>query len=137
MTIFVVEDDAAIFALLKERLEKWSLRVAGPANFHDIIGPFLNEQPQLVILDIQLPKYDGFHWCREIRAISKVPIIFHSSRDHPLDMVMAMNMGRMIIFKSRSILMCWSLKFRLFSVARMHMAKSRPILSNGMAHLSI
>lgn len=93
MTIFVVEDDAAIFALLKERLEKWSLRVAGPTDFQNIIGSFLNEQPQLVILDIQLPQYDGFHWCREIRAISKVPIIFLSSRDHPLDMVMAMNMG--------------------------------------------
>ena len=45
------------------------------------------------MMDIQLPAYDGFHWCREIRAVSKVPIIFLSSRDHPMDMVMAMNMG--------------------------------------------
>lgn len=93
MTIFVVEDDIRIFDLLKERLEKWSLRVTRPDQFHDVLGPFLHEQPHLVILDIQLPQYDGYHWCREIRAISKVPILFLSSRDHPMDMVMAMNMG--------------------------------------------
>lgn len=93
MNILIVEDDMAIFESLKERLEQWSFRVTGPDDFHDVMGPFLKEQPQLVILDIQLPKYDGFYWCREIRAVSKVPIIFLSSRDHPMDMVMAMNMG--------------------------------------------
>nr|WP_325073164.1 response regulator transcription factor [Paenibacillus elgii] len=93
MSIFIVEDDTSIFDSLKERLEKWSFRVAGPDHFHDIMGPFIKEQPHLVILDVQLPKYDGFHWCREIRAVSKVPILFISSRDHPMDMIMAMNMG--------------------------------------------
>lgn len=93
MNILIVEDDMAIFESLKERLEQWSFRVTGPDDFHDVMGPFLKEQSQLVILDIQLPKYDGFYWCREIRAVSKVPIIFLSSRDHPMDMVMAMNMG--------------------------------------------
>lgn len=93
MNIFVVEDDTHIFDALKERLGQWSFRVAGPERFDDVLAAFVKEQPQLVILDIQLPKYDGFHWCREIRAISKVPILFLSSRDHPLDMVMAMNMG--------------------------------------------
>lgn len=93
MTIYIVEDDTSMFVSLKERLEKWSFHVTGPANFHDVLGPFLSEQPHLVILDIQLPQYDGFHWCREIRAMSKVPILVLSSRDHPMDMVMAMNMG--------------------------------------------
>lgn len=93
MNIFVVEDDDHIFEALKERLEQWSFRIAGPERFDDVLTAFVKEQPQFVILDIQLPKYDGFHWCREIRAISKVPILFLSSRDHPLDMVMAMNMG--------------------------------------------
>jgi OmpR family two-component system bacitracin resistance response regulator BceR len=93
MNIFIVEDDSSIFDSLKERLEKWSLHVTGPQNFEDILGDFFNEQPHLVIMDIQLPMYDGFHWCREIRAISKVPILFLSSRDHPMDMVMAMNIG--------------------------------------------
>ncbi|GAA4852240.1 two-component response regulator BceR [Paenibacillus vulneris] len=93
MRIFIVEDDSSILDSLKDRLEKWSLRVIGPQQFDDILGEFLKEQPHLVILDIQLPLYDGFHWCREIRAVSKVPILFLSSRDHPMDMVMAMNMG--------------------------------------------
>ncbi|MEK5040139.1 response regulator transcription factor [Sporosarcina sp. FSL K6-3457] len=93
MTIFIVEDDVAIFNSLKERLGQWSLRVTGPDDFHDIMGAFFQEKPHLVMMDIQLPTYDGFHWCREIRAVSKVPIIFLSSRDHPMDMIMAMNMG--------------------------------------------
>jgi OmpR family two-component system bacitracin resistance response regulator BceR len=93
MTIYVVEDDLAIFNSLKERLSQWSFSVKGPADFHNVMGDFIIEKPHLVIMDIQLPAYYGFHWCREIRAISKVPIIFLSSRDHPMDMVMAMNMG--------------------------------------------
>lgn len=93
MKIFIVEDDLAIFQSLKESLEKWGMQVAGPDSFGDILGSFIAEKPHLVIMDIQLPVYDGFHWCREIRAVSKVPIIFLSSRDHPMDMVMAMQMG--------------------------------------------
>ncbi len=93
MNIFIVEDDVAIFNALKERLGQWSLHVTGPGDFHDVMGAFIQEKPHLVIMDIQLPAYDGFHWCREIRAVSKVPILFLSSRDHPMDMVMAMNMG--------------------------------------------
>lgn len=93
MKIFAVEDDQAIFGSLKEGLEKWGLKVVGPSNFQDVVTDFIEEKPHLVIMDIQLPVYDGFHWCREIRAHSKVPIIFLSSRDHPMDMVMAMQMG--------------------------------------------
>ena len=93
MNIFIVEDDQAIFESLKTRLEQWSFTVTGPDDFQDVMNSFLTNQPHLVILDIQLPAFDGFHWCREIRAVSKVPIVFLSSRDHPMDMVMAMNMG--------------------------------------------
>jgi len=93
MNIFIVEDDSAIFDLLSAQLSQWAFNVSGPNDFIDIMKDFINEQPHLVIMDIQLPAYDGFHWCREIRALSKVPIIFLSSRDHPMDMVMAMNMG--------------------------------------------
>jgi len=92
-SIFIIEDDAAIYNALKERLEQWSFHVTGPERFDDVMSTYIKEQPHLVIIDIQLPMYDGFHWCREIRAVSKVPILFLSSRDHPLDMVMAMNMG--------------------------------------------
>lgn len=93
MKIFIVEDDSAIFQSLKESLEKWGMEVSGPENFQDVLNSFRSEKAHLVIMDIQLPIYDGFHWCREIRSISKVPIIFLSSRDHPMDMVMAMQMG--------------------------------------------
>lgn len=93
LNIFIIEDDAAIFHSLKERLEHWSFHVTGPERYDDVMSAFIQVQPQLVIIDIQLPMYDGFHWCREIRAVSTVPILFLSSRDHPLDMVMAMNMG--------------------------------------------
>jgi OmpR family two-component system bacitracin resistance response regulator BceR len=93
MNIFVVEDDNALFEALKKGLETWSLRVTRPDDFEEVMRSFLYQQPHLVIMDITLPKFDGFHWCREIRSVSEVPIIFLSSRDHPLDMVMALNMG--------------------------------------------
>lgn len=93
MKIFLIEDDSSIFQSLQERLEQWSLTVIGPENFQDVMSSFIEAKPHLVMIDIQLPAYDGFHWCREIRSISKVPIIFLSSRDHPMDMVMAMNLG--------------------------------------------
>lgn len=94
MKIFLIEDDSSIFNLIKERFNQWSMEVVGPKeDFHNVLDDFLKEEPQLVIIDIQLPAFDGFHWCREIRAISKVPILFLSSRDHPMDMVMAMQLG--------------------------------------------
>lgn len=89
----LVEDDATIFDLVQERFAQWDIQVIGPVSFQQVMATFLGEQPDLVLLDIQLPAYDGFHWCREIRFVSNVPIIFLSSRDHPMDMVMAMQMG--------------------------------------------
>ena len=93
MKVLLIEDDASIFQLIEEKFAQWDIEIVGPNNFQQVMRTFQEQQPQLVIIDIQLPAYDGFHWCREIRAISKVPIIFLSSRDHPMDMVMAMQMG--------------------------------------------
>ncbi len=93
MKLFIVEDDEAIYELLAEQFKQWSFDVSGPTDFHHVMEAFLQEDPQIVLMDIQLPAFDGFHWCREIRAVSNVPIIFLSSRDHPMDMVMAMQMG--------------------------------------------
>lgn len=93
MKVLLIEDDASIFQLIEEKFAQWAIEIVGPNNFQQVMLTFQEQQPQLVIIDIQLPAYDGFHWCREIRAISKVPIIFLSSRDHPMDMVMAMQMG--------------------------------------------
>ncbi|MCK1997741.1 response regulator transcription factor [Psychrobacillus psychrodurans] len=91
--IMLIEDDISIFNLLKEKFLLWSFEVIGPNDFQQVLPTFIEQKPQLVIIDIQLPAYDGFHWCREIRVHSKVPIIFLSSRDHPMDMIMAMQMG--------------------------------------------
>ncbi len=93
MKVFLIEDDPSIFEQIQERFAQWSIVVVAPGDFQKVMDDFLAEQPQLVIIDIQLPAFDGFHWCREIRTISKVPILFLSSRDHPMDMVMAMQMG--------------------------------------------
>ena len=62
-------------------------------DFKDVMGKFVDFEPQLVLLDIVLPFFNGFHWCQEIRKISKVPIIFLSSANDNMDIVMAMNMG--------------------------------------------
>lgn len=93
LKILLIEDDHSIFNIIKERFIQWSFDVIRPEDFQQVMRTFVEEKPQLVIIDIQLPAYDGFHWCREIRHISKVPIIFLSSRDHPMDMIMAMQMG--------------------------------------------
>lgn len=93
MKVFIVEDDMSIFESVKNKLEQWAFEVVGVTDFHRVLERFQETDPQVVLLDIQLPAFDGFHWCREIRAISKVPIIFLSSRNHPMDMVMAMQMG--------------------------------------------
>jgi len=91
--IMLIEDDATLFHEVKERLTQWSYDVYGIHDFGSVLQEFTAVQPDLVIIDIQLPKYDGFHWCRMIRSHSNVPIIFLSSRDHPTDMVMSMQLG--------------------------------------------
>lgn len=93
MNIFIIEDDPLLLEALREGLSQWSYEVSYPSDFSHVMDSFVDHRPHLVIIDIQPPKFDGFHWCREIRAVSKVPIIFLSSRDHPTDMVMAMNLG--------------------------------------------
>lgn len=92
-TIMLIEDDLTLFQEIKDRLSQWSYDTYGVRNFDKVMQEFAEIQPDLVIIDIQLPKFDGFHWCRMIRAHSNVPIIFLSSRDHPTDMVMSMQLG--------------------------------------------
>jgi OmpR family two-component system bacitracin resistance response regulator BceR len=91
--IMLIEDDTTLFQEIKERLSLWSYEVFGVKQFDKVMVEFTEQSPELVIIDIQLPKFDGFHWCRMIRAHSNVPIIFLSSRDHPTDMVMSMQLG--------------------------------------------
>ncbi|MEM1502536.1 response regulator transcription factor [Domibacillus sp. 8LH] len=91
--LLLIEDDETLFKETKERLTQWSYDVYGVTDFGQVMKEFTALKPDLVIIDIQLPKFDGFHWCRMIRTHSNVPILFLSSRDHPTDMVMSMQLG--------------------------------------------
>ena len=91
--IFLVEDDETIARLIKKHLEKWEYEVRTVQDFGNVLGEFVVCDPQLVLLDIRLPFYNGHHWCTQIRQVSKVPIIFLSSVSDNMNIVMAMNMG--------------------------------------------
>lgn len=93
MELLIIEDDEVLLNELIIRFNEWDVSAYGVKDFSDVMNDFIKIEPSLVIIDITLPKYDGFHWCRMIRNISRVPIIFLSSRDHPTDMVMSMQMG--------------------------------------------
>lgn len=91
--IMVVEDDVSLKNIIAECLTKWGHNVHQIENLENIIEEFKNYKPQLVLLDINLPFYDGFYWCNEIRKSSKVPIIFISSRNSNMDVIMGVNLG--------------------------------------------
>jgi len=91
--ILVVEDDEKLQSLIKDKLERFNYQVTIIKDFSDVKGEFIKEKPDLVLLDINLPRYDGFFWCREIRNISKVPVIFISARFSDMDQVMAIENG--------------------------------------------
>jgi DNA-binding response OmpR family regulator len=93
MKIMVVEDDPTIADMVVEALGKWGFETFQAGDYEHILQDYLRENPHLVLMDINLPSFDGFYWCNKIREVSKVPIIFLSSRNTPMDMVMSMNMG--------------------------------------------
>ncbi len=88
-----MEDDETIARLIKKHLEKWEYEVSTVQDFGNVLGEFAVCDPQLVLLDIRLPFYNGHYWCTQIRQVSKVPIIFLSSVSDNMNIVMAMNMG--------------------------------------------
>ncbi len=91
--LLVVEDDEVIARAIKNHMESWGYEVVCVEDFRDVPQIFVKESPQLVLMDISLPFYNGFHWCDEIRKISKVPVIFISSASDNMNIVMAVNMG--------------------------------------------
>ncbi|MDB0439413.1 response regulator [Clostridioides difficile] len=91
--IYIVEDDISISTLLKDYIEKYGFEVMVEENFDNIITTFENFKPDLVLLDVNLPKFDGFYWCRYIRQQSNIPIIFVSARDSNLDQIRALESG--------------------------------------------
>lgn len=91
--VLIVEDDRNIAQLVKEQAEMWEMECRTIGNFREVLKDFTEFKPHIVLLDIGLPVYSGYHWCAEIRRISKVPIIFISSASDNMNIVMAMNMG--------------------------------------------
>ena len=91
--ILIVEDDKTIANAVKKHVETWGYQAYATQNFQNVMEDFAREHPQLVILDIPLPFYNGYHWCSEIRKVSKVPILFLSSAADNMNIIMAMQMG--------------------------------------------
>ena len=91
--ILLVEDDQVIRQQVGKLLSEWGFEVVLVEYFMEVLSLFVQSEPHLVLMDIGLPLFNGYHWCQEIRKISKVPIMFLSSRDQAMDIVMAINMG--------------------------------------------
>lgn len=91
--IFMVEDDEIIARSIREHLQAWNYDVCCVEDFSNVVAEFVRFDPQLVLMDITLPFFNGYHWCSEIRKISKVPVIFLSSAADNMNIVMAVNMG--------------------------------------------
>ena len=91
--LFIVEDDRGIAEAIKSQAEKWELEVRCAQNFRNILSEFSEFDPHIILLDISLPFFNGYHWCTEIRNVSKVPINFISSASDNMNIVMAMNLG--------------------------------------------
>lgn len=91
--ILIVEDDPVIAGAVRKYLESWGYMARCAKNFNNIVGEFVEFDPQIVLMDISLPFFNGYHWCGEIRRVSKVPILFLSSASDDMNLIMAVNMG--------------------------------------------
>ena len=91
--IMIVEDDEVIARAVQQRLVSWGMDAFCVQDFSSVLAEFAVKNPQLVLMDIHLPFFNGFHWCQEIRKVSKVPVIFLSSASDNMNIIMAVNMG--------------------------------------------
>ncbi|MDX5792259.1 response regulator, partial [Clostridioides difficile] len=89
----LVEDDIDLSKEIALALEKWGFKVELIDDFEVVLDEFIDKKPDVVLLDVNLPLYNGFYWCEKIRAISNVPLIFLSSRDSDMDLIMGINNG--------------------------------------------
>lgn len=91
--ILIVEDDALIAEMIRQHLMSWGYAVTVNEDFANVLSTFHTIQPQLVLMDLSLPYYNGYYWLQKIRETSGTPVIFLSSRSEQMDMIMAVNMG--------------------------------------------
>ena len=91
--ILIVEDDLAMAQAIKKEMTAWGNEAEYVEDFRNVLTKFTGYDPHLVLMDITLPFFNGYHWCSEIRRISNVPVIFISSAADNMNIIMAMNMG--------------------------------------------
>lgn len=91
--LLIVEDDRGIAEGVREQAEAWDITARIVTDFHNVMAEFSRFDPHIVLLDISLPFFNGYHWCGEIRRVSNVPVIFISSAADNMNMIMAMNVG--------------------------------------------
>lgn len=92
--ILVIEDDASMAKAMEKQLESWGNDVRLIEDFRNILPVFTEYDPHMVLMDIMLPFFNGYHWCSEIRKISNVPVVFLSSASDNMNIVMAIKYGR-------------------------------------------
>ena len=91
--ILIIEDDFTMAEAMKKQIESWGNEVRLVSDFQNVIHEFIEYDPHMVLIDIMLPFFNGYHWCSEIRKISNIPVIFISSASDNMNIIMAMNMG--------------------------------------------
>ncbi len=91
--ILIIEDDVSLAKAIKKQIQSWGNEALCAEDFQNVIPTFVEYDPHMVLVDIMLPFFNGYHWCSEIRKISNVPVVFISSASDNMNIVMAMNMG--------------------------------------------
>lgn len=91
--ILIIEDDVSLARAMKKQMESWGHEAFCVEDFQNVLSVFAAYNPHMVLVDITLPFFDGYHWCAQIRKISDVPIVFISSASDNMNIIMAMNMG--------------------------------------------
>ena len=91
--IMIIEDDQAMAEAMEKQIRSWGNECLCVRDFQNILPVFVEYDPHMVLMDIMLPFFNGYHWCSEIRRISNVPVVFISSASDNMNIVMAMNMG--------------------------------------------
>lgn len=134
--IFIAEDDGVIAGAVARHLESWGYQVACAKKFDAVMAEFLDFGPQLVLLDISLPFFNGYHWCREIRKVSQVPILFLTSAADNVNLVMAMQMGGNDLLAKPFDLQVLSAKVQAMLRRAYDFASAPALLSCGAAALN-
>ena len=125
--IFIVEDDTAIAGVIRRHLEGWGYTVRCAERFDDVLSEFAAFDPHLVLLDVSLPFFNGYHWCQEIRRVSKAPILFLTSASDNVNVVMAMQLGGDDLLAKPFDLQVLSAKVQAL-LRRAHIASEQQIL---------